>query len=70
MTSAYIQGDLFASPRPAYAPATAPRTYAMTSAPRLRKLCPFSVGGLPIAPTGDLEILVVDGVKNQTYTIE
>ncbi len=50
MNATYLQGDLFASPRPAYAPAAAPRTSAMTSA----------LPPAPIAPEGPaLGLLII-----------
>ncbi len=70
MITTYLQqGDLFASPRPAYASA-APTAVAAASAPRLRERCPLSIIGFLIAPTVDIPTLVHDGIKNQTFIIE
>ncbi len=69
MITTYLQqGDLFA-PRPS-APAAAPRTSAMTFALPPALIAPKGPALPPKSVTSDLPCLVVDGIKNQTYTIE
>ncbi len=60
MITTYIQGDMFASPRPA-APAA-----ALPPAP----IAPEGPALPPKSVTSDLPCMVVDGIKNQTYIIE
>jgi hypothetical protein len=63
MISTAITGDLFAWAKPVPAPSKQ-AVGATTAAPsKIRRTCPFIIGGAPIGGTGDLETLVVDGLK-------
>jgi len=65
----YLQTDLFA-PRPAGAPADAPTMPVTASALPPAPIAPEGPVLPPKSTTGDLAILVVDGIKNLTYIIE
>ena len=61
MTQALLQMDLFTPARVVVA-TLAGAIPARAHTPR--RLCPIVIGGMPQGKTGDIDTLVVDGIKN------